>query len=148
MMEYNFLQTPGLNQFWGSACLRVHTHTWMILHFFCVHIYKKNQPTDPYNFQAKRVNKPFIFLGLIYSNLNSLCSFLSYLQDHCSAQGEITGCCPVTSWQGELWVLRAGQNAAPSSCNHQSAGQGINHSTDHQLSQDEGLLKSGGPTMA
>ena len=26
---------------------------------------KKNRPTDPSNFQAKRANKPFIFLGLI-----------------------------------------------------------------------------------
>ena len=40
----------------------------MILHFFCVQIKKKKksyQPTDPPDFQAKRANRPFIFLGLM-----------------------------------------------------------------------------------
>ena len=47
----------------------------MILYFFCVQILKKkkrqkkDQPTNPPNFQAKRANKPFIVLGLIDWNI-------------------------------------------------------------------------------
>ena len=53
--------TPGSNKFWGSACPRIHTHEW-----YCIsstsRFGEKNWPTDPPNFQAKRANKPFIFL--------------------------------------------------------------------------------------
>ena len=53
----------------GSACPRMQHK----LHFLCVQIKKKKKkrdekidlPTDPPDFQAKRANKPFIFLGLI-----------------------------------------------------------------------------------
>ena len=43
-------------------------HTSDTAYFFCVQNFKKkkqSRPTDPPNFQAKRANKPFIFLGLI-----------------------------------------------------------------------------------
>ena len=38
-------------------------HTQMIL-YLCPD-FKKDRPTDPPNFHAKRANKPFIFSGLI-----------------------------------------------------------------------------------
>ena len=43
----------------------------MTLHFFCVQNLKKkkkkkkDRPADPPDFQLKKANKPFIFLGLI-----------------------------------------------------------------------------------
>ena len=46
-------------------CMLKNTHTWMIMHFFCTRFWTKNQPTDPSDFQAKRANKPFIFLSLM-----------------------------------------------------------------------------------
>ena len=46
-------------------------HTRFVLHFFCTQILKrkkekkKDRPTDPPDFRAKRANKPFIFLDLM-----------------------------------------------------------------------------------
>ena len=38
-----------------------HTHEWYCISSASRFKKKKNQPTDPLNFQAKRANKPFIF---------------------------------------------------------------------------------------
>ena len=59
-MEYNIFQHQDQTNFEGLHA-QEYTHTWMILQIICVQIRKKNQPTDPPNFQAKRANKPFIF---------------------------------------------------------------------------------------
>ena len=65
--------TPWLNQFWGSACPRMHTHmndtAFLVSRIKKKKKKKKDWPTNPPNFQAKRANTPFIFSGLIKSIL-------------------------------------------------------------------------------
>ena len=61
-------------------CIPKNAHTWMILHFFCIKKKKKDRPTDPPNFQAKRANKPFIFRPYFYlsfctSRVSYYCTF-------------------------------------------------------------------------
>ena len=53
---------PGLNQFWGSACPRMHIHEYIISPVS--RFLKKNGPTDPPDFQAKRGKQTFYFLDL------------------------------------------------------------------------------------
>ncbi|GIY76182.1 hypothetical protein CEXT_468371 [Caerostris extrusa] len=47
--------------------------------------------------------------------------------------------------QGELRVLRAGQAAPPAWRHHHAAGQGLHHTTLHQLPQAQGLHRARGP---
>ena len=48
-----------------ELCISKNVFTWMTLHLLCVQIKKKkDRPTDPPDFEAKRANKSFIFLGL------------------------------------------------------------------------------------
>ena len=87
-MECNSPPAPGLNQFWGSACPRIHTHTSMLLHFFCVQLYipllclfcpkyrairyniqikKKKEERSTYllsQFSGQKGKQTFYFLGL------------------------------------------------------------------------------------
>ena len=67
LTRYNEIRpppTPGLNQFWTSACTRMHTHMNDTAFLLCPDFKKrkkKDRPTDPHDFQAKRANKPLIF---------------------------------------------------------------------------------------
>ena len=73
MIKYKPLPIPGSNQFWGSACQRMHTHEY-IAFFLRPDLKrikkkkkkrkKKDRHTDPPDFQAERANKPFIILRL------------------------------------------------------------------------------------
>ena len=51
IMEYNPPPTPGLNQFWGSACPRMHIHEWYCIfyvsRFLKIKKNKKYLPTLP-----------------------------------------------------------------------------------------------------
>ena len=63
IMEYNPSSSTRIKLILG-LCMPKNEHAWMILRFICVQIYikkKKDRPTDPPKFQAKRANKPFIF---------------------------------------------------------------------------------------
>ena len=73
VIEYNPLSTPGLALIL-RLCMPKNAHTGMVLHFFCIQIFngeKKDRPTDLPDFWAKRANKPFIFLGLIFDDIFS-----------------------------------------------------------------------------
>lgn len=48
----------------------------------------------------------------------------------------------VTAGQGELRVLRASKNAAPTRSDHVTTGQSVHHTTDHIVPETEGLLGS------
>ena len=64
--RYNPFQHQDQTNSEDLQCMPKNSHTWTILYFFCIQVKKKNDgPTDPPNFQAKRTNKPFIFLGLM-----------------------------------------------------------------------------------
>ena len=51
-----------------------HIHEWYCISSVSRFKKKKDWPTDPPNFQAKRANKPFIFLGLFLSMSKKFCS--------------------------------------------------------------------------
>ncbi|GBL78268.1 hypothetical protein AVEN_42815-1 [Araneus ventricosus] len=63
------------------------------------------------------------------------------------AEGEVPGRCAKPEGEGELRVLRAGQAAAPASCHHDAAGQGLHHPAQHQLPQAQGLHRARGPAL-
>lgn len=65
-----------------------------------------------------------------------------------ASQGEVPGRGTVTAGQGELRVLRAGEDVAATRRHHLAARQGLYHQTHHLLPQAEGLLRARTPTLA
>lgn len=63
------------------------------------------------------------------------------------AQREVSQCGALASGEGELWVLRAGQNAAAAGGHHQPAGQGLCHPAHHQLPAHAHFRQPGRPAL-
>ncbi|XP_077522312.1 PAS domain-containing protein trachealess isoform X2 [Amblyomma americanum] len=63
-------------------------------------------------------------------------------------QGKEPGRSQVTEGQGELRVLRAGQDAAAAGGHHQPARQGLHHPPHHFLPETQGLFPARTPALA
>jgi hypothetical protein len=70
-----------------------------------------------------------------------------HLQYPRAAEGEKQRCGEVAPGQGELRVLRAGENASPAGRHHLAAGQGLDHKADHILPQITRLFRSRRPPV-
>ena len=82
MLAQVYLFTPYMSP---PDCLmsliQIQKTIWFILHFFNIQIKKKkkkNRPTNPPNFQAKRANKPLFFLRPYINNICLPNWYISY----------------------------------------------------------------------
>lgn len=69
------------------------------------------------------------------------------MQNTGTAEGKKPGRGQVAQGQGELRVLRAGQNAAAAGGHHVAAGQGVHHTADHIVPEAERLLGTRRPAV-